>query len=310
MKVLFVCSGNSINSISPIIKNQGISLKNEGIDITYFTIIGKGLIGYLKNVKRLKDFLNKNKYDIIHAHYSMSAFVASLAGSKPLVVSLMGSDVKSDKFYKIFIYLFNKCSWSKTIVKSEDMKMSLGIKGIQVIPNGVDLVKFKPLDQIECKNKLKWNSNKKQILFASNPNRYEKNYPLAKNSFALLDDINYELKVLENITNDLMPLYFNAADLVILTSLWEGSPNVIKEAMACNRPILSTNVGDIFTLLSNVEGCNIIEANAQDIADKIKNNIEKFSISDGRKKIILLKIDSKNIAIKIIKLYEILKYGK
>ena len=305
MKILFVCSGNSINGISPIIKNQGLSLENEGIDITYFTIIGKGLIGYLKNVKRLKDFINKNKYDIIHAHYSMSAFVASLAGSKPLVVSLMGSDVKSDKFYKIFIYLFNKYSWSKTIVKSEDMKMSLGIKGIQVIPNGVDLVKFKPLDQIECKKKLKWNCNKKQILFASNPNRYEKNYPLAKNSFALLDDINYELKVLENIANDLMPLYFNAADLVILTSLWEGSPNVIKEAMACNRPILSTNVGDVSNLLSNVEGCNIIEVNTQDIADKIKNNIGKFSISDGRKKVKLLKIDSRNVAVKIIKLYEI-----
>jgi teichuronic acid biosynthesis glycosyltransferase TuaC len=310
MKVLFVCSGNSIYRISPIIKNQGLSLQNEGVNITYFSIIGKGLIGYLKNIKVLKDFIKKNNFDYIHAHYSMSAFVASLAGSNPLIVSLMGSDVKSDKIFKIFIYLFNRFAWSKIIVKSEDMKMSLGIKETQVIPNGVDLDKFKPLDQLECKKKLKWNCNKKQILFASNPNRDEKNYPLAKNAFTLLDDVNYELKVLEDIPNNQMPLHLNAADLVLLTSFWEGSPNVIKEAMACNRPILSTNVGDVSTLLSNVKGCNILDANSQDIADKIKFSLENFSFSDGREKVKLLKIDSRNIAIKIIKLYEIIKYGK
>ena len=101
-----------------------------------------------------------------------------------------------------------------------------------------------------------------------------------------------------------MSLHFNAADLVLLTSLWEGSPNVIKEALACNRPILSTNVGDVSTLLSNVNGCNIIEEDAQDIADKIKFSIENFSVSNGREKVKSLKIDSKNVAFKIIELYK------
>ena len=310
MKVLFVSSGNSKDGISSIIKNQGESLEREGIKITYFTIKGKGLIGYLKNVKVLRGFIKENNFDLIHAHYSMSAFVASLAGVKPLIVSLMGSDVKSDKLFKVFIYLFNMIFWTKTIVKSEDMKLSLGIKGAKVIPNGVDLDKLKPLNQLECKKNLEWDIEKKQILFASNPNRYEKNYPLAEKAFSLLNDINYELKVLEDIPNEQMPLYLNAADLVLLTSLWEGSPNVIKEAMACNRPILSTDVGDVSILLNNVNGCDIIEADAEEIASKIRYSTKKIPETNGREKLKLLKLDSTNVAFKIIKLYKEIKYGK
>ena len=304
MNVLFVSSGNSLVGISPIVKNQGASLEREGVSVTYFTIKGNGLIGYLKNVKTLRDFIKKNDFNYIHAHYSMSAFVASLAGAKPLIVSLMGSDVKSDKLFKVFIYLFNMIFWTKTIVKSEDMKLSLGIKGAKVIPNGVDLDKFKPLNQLECKKNLEWDIEKKQILFASNPNRYEKNYPLAKKAFSLIDDSNYELKVLEDIPKNKMSLHFNAADLVLLTSLWEGSPNVIKEAMGCNRPILSTNVGDVSILLNNVKGCDIIDNIAkEDFAIKIEYSLENISISEGREKLKALKLDSKSVASQMSKLY-------
>ena len=304
MKVLFVSSGNSEDGISPIIKNQGESLEREGIKITYFTIKGKGLIGYLKNVKVLRGFIKENNFDLIHAHYSMSAFVASLAGAKHLIVSLMGSDVKSDKLFKVFIHLFNKFSWTKTIVKSEDMKLSLGIKGTEVIPNGVDLRMFKPLNQLECKRKLGWDHEKKQVLFAANPNAYVKNFSLASDAFSLTKNSSYELKVLEYVPNEQMPIYFNAASLILLTSLWEGSPNVIKEAMGCNRPILSTNVGDVSILLSNVKASGIIVNNTkEEIAHKIEYFLENFSISEGREKLMQLKLDSKSVASQIIKLY-------
>jgi len=310
MKVLFVCSGNSFNGISPIILNQGNSLKNQKVTIEYYTIKGTGLIGYLKSITVLRKFLKKNKYDIIHAHYSFSGFVASLSGARSLIVSLMGSDVKSDKFFKVFIHIFNRFSWSKIIIKSEDMKESLGIKNVEVIPNGVDLKVFKPIEKMSCKKALNWDCKKKQILFASNPNRYEKNFSLAKKAFSFIDDINYELKVLEDISNDQIPLHFNAADVILLTSLWEGSPNVIKEAMACNRPILSTDVGDVSILLSNVDGCDIINSDVEDIARKIRHSILNYQMSNGREKLKSLKLDSKNVAFKIIKLYKEIKYGE
>ena len=103
MKILFISSGNSVNGISPITKNQGVSLENAGISLEYYTIKGRGPRGYLNNVKPLKKLLKEQTYDVVHAHYAFSAFVATLAGAKPLVVSLMGSDVKVKSNYKIII---------------------------------------------------------------------------------------------------------------------------------------------------------------------------------------------------------------
>ena len=95
MTILFISSGNS-GKISPIVKAQADSLIKKGVAIDFFLIKGKGLTGYLKSIFILRKFIKKNNYDLYHAHYSLSAFVATLAGCKPLVVSLMGSDVKKD----------------------------------------------------------------------------------------------------------------------------------------------------------------------------------------------------------------------
>ena len=100
MKILFVSSGNSQNGISPIIKNQGESIVKAGIELEYFLIKGKGIKGYFKSIFTLRKHLKNNTYDIVHVHYSLSAIVASLAGAKPLIVSLMGSDVKSNSWFK------------------------------------------------------------------------------------------------------------------------------------------------------------------------------------------------------------------
>jgi teichuronic acid biosynthesis glycosyltransferase TuaC len=308
MKVLFVSSGNTKAGISPIINNQGLSLQKNGIDVTYFTIIGKGVKGYTKSIKVLRHLLKTHTFDVVHAHYSLSAFVASLAGAQPLIVSLMGSDVKSKLYFKYIIKLFDRYSWSKTIVKSEDMKLSLGIKDVFVIPNGVDYEKFRPLPKEICKNELGWDTSKIQILFAGSPKNKVKNYPLAQAVISLLAENDYELKVLDNIPNEKMPIYHNAADVVMLTSLWEGSPNVIKEAMACNRPIVSTDVGDVKSLIQNTLGCYITDSNPQNISRKIKIAVQIESCTIGRMDI--KHLEESTIAKQIIDLYQAISIHK
>ncbi|MCD4692644.1 MAG: glycosyl transferase group 1, partial [Calditrichales bacterium] len=104
---MFVSRENKSQNISPIIYNQGESLSKLEIEITYYLIKGKGFSAYIKNLAPLrKTILNGNFY-VIHAHYSLSAILASFAKAKPLVVSLMGSDVKYKGFWRFVIKIFN-----------------------------------------------------------------------------------------------------------------------------------------------------------------------------------------------------------
>jgi len=301
MKILFVSSGNGKTGISPIILNQGESLKEQKIELEYFTIKGKGVKGYFKSIFMLRKYLKNNSPDIIHSHYSLSAFVASLAGSKPLVVSLMGSDVKSKVWYKWMIKIFNYLFWQNVIVKSQDMYNDIKINNTYIIPNGINMDRFKPIPKKIALNKLGWDSSKKHILFTSSPKRVEKNFKLAKEAYNLLANKNLELHYLENIPNVDMPFYYNAADVVLLTSLWEGSPNAIKEAMACNRPIVSTDVGDVKQVLTETIGCYITEHNSEKISEKI-NLALNYSQTKGREQITHL--DDILIAKKIIEIYK------
>jgi glycosyltransferase involved in cell wall biosynthesis len=307
MKILFVCSGNSAFGISPITKNQGNSINKSDIVVYYFPIIGKGVLNYIKNIFLLKQHLSINKYDIVHAHYSSSAFVAALANAKPLVVSLMGSDVQGNYLSKLGIKFFYKLSWKNIIVKSTRMLNSLGLKNISVIPNGVNLDLFYSMDKRDCQKQLGWDNNKKHILFAANPSRPEKNFRLAKQAFSILNKGNIVLHSLSDVSPEQMPLWMNSADVVLLVSLWEGSPNVIKEAMACNSPIVATDVGDLSWLLDGTYGCCITSFDPENVAKSLKRSLE-FSENKGqtkgRDKIIELGLDSKTIAKRIISLYK------
>ena len=303
MRILFVSSGNSNNGIQSKVLNQANSLVKLGHSIEIFAIKGKGFWGYLKNLKALKDFIKKNNFDIIHAHYSFSAFLSAIAGASPLVVSLMGSDVKGKNHFKFFLWLFYKFFWDITIVKSEDMKYSLGFPKIYVVPNGVNFSSFHTIKQSDCLENLKWYSKKKHILFAADPDRYEKNFQLAEKAFRNLNNRDIEMHFIKDIPNKDMPLYFNASDVVLLTSLWEGSPNVIKEAMACNCKIVSTDVGDVKWLLEGVKGCFITSFDPAEISEKIKIALNFEEKANGRDRIISLGLDSTTVANKIIKIY-------
>jgi glycosyltransferase involved in cell wall biosynthesis len=302
MKVLFVFSGNKRQGISPITKSQGISLESKGIKIDYFPVKGKGMINYLKNLIPLRTQIKKNKYDIIHSHYSFTAILSSLAtGKKPLIISLMGSDVEGSYFRRFIIKIFLYNKWNHIIVKSESLKAKLRLKNSFVIPNGVDLNFFVPIHKVKARNELKLSLSKKYILFMANPKRPEKNYKLAYEAISLLNRSDIELITVFNVDHKLVPYYLNASDVLLVTSIWEGSPNVVKEAMACNCPVVSTDVGDVKEIIEETENCYITSFNVRDIANKIEKVLINNKRSNGRKNI--KHLDSKIISNKLIDIY-------
>lgn len=307
MRILFVSSGNRLNDVSPIIKNQADSLIRFGIAVEHFLIRGKGIIGYISNYKKIRQHMQRVDYDIIHAHYFYSAIPASFVLKKPVVTSLMGSELSKGILVLASILFFRKFFWKSCIVKSVEMKEKLLFKDAIVLPNGVDLDFFYPMNKMSCQKKLAWDPGRKHILFASSPERPEKNHQLASGAIKNLEATNICLHCLENIPSNRTNIYYNAADVVILTSLREGSPNVIKEAMACSRPIVATSVGDIKWLFGNEPGHYITDFNSSDAAKKIGEALG-FSLvpgtTNGRNRLIQLGLDSKNVAMRIIEVYK------
>ncbi|HRR29546.1 MAG TPA: glycosyltransferase [Victivallales bacterium] len=305
MKVLFVSSGKN-GGVSIVVKNQGDSLKDLGINIDYFTI-EPGLWGYTKSILKLRKKFKSGNYNVVHAHYSFSGFVGSLAGCKPLVVSLMGSDVYQSWFWRAVTVFFSKNIWDKTIVKSDRMMGDLKINHAEVIPNGVNVERFKVIKKIIARKYLNIPEKSKLIISVFALERPEKNIKLAKSAVKMLNISDVMLKFVYNIPNEEMPFYYNAADVLLVTSKWEGSVNVVKEAMACNCPIVSTDVGDVRWVVGDTLGCYLTTFNPEDIAEKIKLALEfreKEELTGGRDRLLMLGLDSWTVGKKIKKIYE------
>lgn len=302
MKVLFIVSGNH-GAVSPVVKNQGDALAEAGVDVEYYLIKGKGIPGYLRNIYPLKQYIRNHSFDAVHAHYSMTAFAATLAGVRPLVVSLMGSDVKATKWYKFLIKLFAALGgWKTIIVKSSDMYNSLGIKRAIVIPNGVNLKRFEPMDKETCQKQLGWGDGK-HILFPANPARQEKDFALAEKAVGKFSAECLILHAFENVPNEQTPIWYNAADVVLMTSKWEGSPNAIKEAMACDRPIVTTNVGDVVERLQSLEGCYIAKTREPEELAELLKQAMIYGRTQGRERIMQDGLANELVAERIVEIY-------
>lgn len=318
MNILIIGKQKKDKSLSILTHRQVKSLKQSSKDTTIstYSIKHSGVKGYFRSYTKLKKYLSKQNHCIIHAHYSLIGVIVLLACNKEkVVVSFMGSDVYFNGL------IFKAARWivlrkaDHIIVKSEQLRQKFPHKkNISVIPNGVDLELFRPIDKSQAQERLTWSKDKVHILFPASKDRFEKNYPLAEQAIQLLKTkYNIELHLLENIAPDEVPFYLNAADLVLLTSRWEGSSNVTKEAMACNTPVVSTNVGDASELFKGIEGYFIAEHTASELVKQLERTIS-FAMekqkTQGREQIIRLGLDEASIAIKLIDVYHQLEVRK
>lgn len=312
MKVLFICSGNSeYFGIAPFIKSQGIDVMNQGVDVDYYRIIGRGLPGYIKNIKPLRQYLKNHSFDLLHAHYSLNAVISLLTFSgKPIVVSYMGSDAygsysvkgkfKVSSFWIILLSLFIQPFVSFIICKSQTIKKYVYTRNSEIIPNGVNLERFIPSDERSAKPEIR----KKRILFLGDRKSVRKNFLLLSKAIKHLDEKDIDVITPYPVEQEKLPELYNKADVLALCSFEEGSPNVVKEAMACNCPIVSTDVGDVKWLFGDLEGLYIANNDPVDFAEKLKIALEYGNRTKGRERIIELGLDSETVAKRIVEVYE------
>lgn len=307
MDVLFVLSGNrKIETIAPFIQVQIDSLSDMGVKVSLFRVVGGGIRGYWHNLWKLRKKIQQDKIRIIHAHYALCGYLAWLAAigtSCKVVVSLMGNDMK-------YTHLNHFCAekvWAKTIVKSQEMAQRLYVNDVVILPNGVDLQQMTLLDKDEAKSICGFRTDRKYIIWCSQIDREEKNFALAQQAVRALNDDCVELVPLQDIKHKDMNVYMCAADILLLSSKHEGSPNVVKEAMACNLPVVSTNVGDVAWLSKGVEGMYIADnQTVNDLCLCLRRALQFGGRTNGREQLIRLGLTSQIVARKLYSIYECL----
>ncbi len=301
MKVLIVCSKNS-GRIAPFIEEQVFALQSMGVEIDFFLVQQKGIFGYLKERKNLLSKIKSYQPNIIHAHYGLSGLLANMQRRIPVVTTYHGSDINND-----FIFRFSRLSIllsAHNIFVSEKHLLKSKLKNhASLIPCGVDIDLFKPIDKSEARKQLKLDANKKYILFAGAFNNLVKNPELAMKSVAQLKNV--ELLELKGFTREEVAMLMNAVDAVLMTSFTEGSPQFIKEAMACNCPVVSVPAGDVPEVIKKVVGCYLCKYNQSEIAEKLTLLLDKNTRTNGRDRIIERGLDAETVARRILGVYDI-----
>jgi len=296
------------------VRAQMESLRPFGVEFDLLFINGReSRWNYLRAVGELRRRLKRQRYDLIHAHFGLSGLVARCQLKLPVVVSFMGDDVlgqprldgritPTGRFYQISSFVLARLV-AAVIVKSREMKSRLKLESAYVIPNGVDLGLFSPGDQTQARRALGLDPAKKFILFPYDPAEARKRYDLIEAAVALARAEIPELEILHvrGVPRHLMPLYMNAADVLVLASLFEGSPNAVKEAMAVNLPVMAVDVGDVAELLGPAEGNYLVPRNPEAFATRIVEVCRNGTRSHGREWIARLSMP--NVARQIVEVY-------
>lgn len=300
MKILIVAAYNK-GRFSPFIEDQGRALELTGIEVRYFGIVGGGITGYLSNRKLLIKKLEEFKPDLIHAHYGLSGLLANLQRKVPVVTTYHGSDI--NLFYVRLLSRISILLSRHNIFVSQKNIQTAGVrKHFSLIPCGVDTCIFKPVEKESARLATGFSPHDKLILFAGSLENSVKNPHLAIQVTNMLDDV--KLIELKGYTRQEVALLMNVADVCLMTSFTEGSPQFIKEAMACNCPVVSVDVGDVSENISQVERCFVTSYNQTEIAEAIKKILTANKRSNGRERIFELGLDAETVALKIKKLYE------
>jgi len=295
----------------PFIVRQVNSLRQAGVDVHVFAFRGnKNPLNYARAWKQAQAEITKGHYDLVHAQWGQSGLLA-LPKRRPLVVTFRGDDLEGivgdSRRYLLAGKILRQVSRfvarqaDAIILVSEHLSKYLSRKDCTVIPSGLDLERFRLLPRAEARQQLGFPTDKKLALFVGDPNEARKRYPLAKSVVEAIPEA--ELVLAWRVPHDQIPVFMNACDAMICTSMHEGSPNVVKEALACNLPIVATDVGDIYQRIGNIPGCIVLpDARPETITAALRQVLQRGKRVNSRNTV--LDLDETILTQRVIGVYK------
>lgn len=292
-------------NLLPFIVEQGEAIRRCGVEVDYFAVKGKGLLSYFTQRKSLMKKIKEFQPDLIHAHYGLSGITAVLQNKVPVVTTFHNGETLS--FYgNILSSLFSLRTKFMVYVAQHiyDLSYLKRKKNYVILPCGIDLHECVITDKEIARKELGFLTNKKYILFGGAFANLRKNYPLLKAGIELLKRDDIEVLEMKGLTRLQISKILSACDLFALPTKSEGSPQALKEAMACNCPIIATDVADIRHLLGDIEGHYICSFDPKDVAEKVEKALIFTGRTKGRERIIELGLTNDIVAKKLIEIYK------
>jgi teichuronic acid biosynthesis glycosyltransferase TuaC len=301
---------------TPFIKRQVDFLRAAGIDVEVFHFESrKNPLNYLRAWRQAQRLIARRSYDLIHAQFGQSGLLG-LPKRIPLVVTFRGSDLLGviggrngshtlrGKIAQMISRMVARHA-DAVILVAEHMKRHLNkAVPVHVIPSGIDFDLFRCIPQNVARKKLGLPLHERLVLFVGSSDRPGKRFEVSSRAVDILNrSLSARLIVASNVDHADIPIYMNACDALLFSSVQEGSPNVIKEALACNLPIVSVPVGDVALRIGQIEGCELCADDCpESVAAALERVLRKEQRIAGRESV--KDLDEKVITKQIIDLYE------
>ena len=296
------------------VRTQVESLARTGLAVETLVLDGRNRkLIYAKGIVQLRSRLATRPFDLVHAHYSYAGVVARTQWRVPVVVTYHGDDVlgtvgadgRTTRLSRVITAGGRVLGQlvDSVIVQSDQMAQRFR-RDVHVIPHEVDLATFQPTDREDARAELGLDPHRKYVLFASPPDIPVKNFPLARAAVELVRERHrdVELVVVHREPQPRLALYMSACDVLAFPSWQEGSPNIVKQAMACNLPIVATDVGDVRSVIGATAGCHLAPPVPDALARLLGEELALRRRTDGRRAVAHLAGD--RVATRVIDVYE------
>ena len=323
LRVLHVCPElpreDCPGSMAPAAR-QIESLRELGVATHAVDMRGIPKLKYLIAIPKIRRLAQD--VDIVHSHYGYCGWLTWIATrlmrSRPkLVMSFMGDDLlgtpRADgslewpsriqkRINKSFARVFDQ-----VIVKSQEMADLIVPCKSRVVANGVNMETFRPILREEARQHLGFSTDCKIVLFPGNPENPRKGHPLAKAAVEVAKELlgeKIELVPLWNVEPDDVAIYMNACDVMLMMSFIEGSPNVVKEALSCDVPVIGVQVGDVPEMLSGINGCTVCDRDPKLIGGALAESLQSSVMCNGREILTKRGLDLASVADRVLSVYE------
>ena len=305
MKILIVHSGNAVGGNSEkytFVREQGECLRALGIRVEYFAVVGKGVKGYLSNYRRMQMVIKNLQPNLIHAHFGLCGALCVMQSKVPVVITCHNGETLSWYGNIITSLAIQRAAHTICVAQHIYDKLYLKPKNYTIKPCGIEMTEV--VDKDIAKQEMGLPNDKYNILFGGSFSNLRKNVALANAALNILnrDDIN--LIEMKGFSREQVTLLYNACDMLLLPTKSEGSPQVLKEAMAYNCPVVATDVADIAYLLDGVNNSYVTTFDPADVADKIQKVIAAAKRTNGRERILQLRLTNDEVAKTIKTIYE------